>query len=394
MSTASSTKIQSDSITFAALSAISESMSADILAEAAATDRTDSFPSATFAKLAENGLLNAVLPRKFGGDGLGIEEDSTFELLTLLKTFGYGNLVVGRIYEGHFNAVQLICEYGDDAQSARFFSEAAQKKHLFGVWNTEAGDGVKIIPIENGKFRLEGAKTFASGIGYVNRPLITGRMPDGGWQMFVLPLDEIDAKVDDSWWRPLGMQATRSYRIDLTNIEINREQLVGAPNDYYLEPFFSGGAIRFAAVQLGAAELLLDLTASFLREINRTNDAFQQMRAGEMAIAVESGNLFLRSAANKFDEFLSAKNSSYLTAVLSYAGMMRTVIERICLDTIERSSRSIGSRGLMENYHFERVIRDLTMYLRQAAPDATLVNIGKFVLESKTTNSKIWDSRI
>lgn len=386
------TKFSADENSISELLNIAAELSADVLAEAALTDNPESFPAETFAKLAETGLLKAVFPRKYGGAGLGIENATTFELLSLLKTFGSGNLVVGRIYEGHFNAAQLINEYGTEKQIERFSKDAVSGNHIFGVWNTEAGDGVKIFPLGNGKFRLEGAKTFASGIGYVNRPIVTGRTPDGGWQMFVVPLETVETKIDASFWKPLGMQSSRSFRIDLTGVEITENEIIGARDDYYRQPFFSGGAIRFAAVQLGAAESLLDLTGKFLRDLKRTDDAFQQMRAGETAIAIESGNLFLEKAARIFDEFLRDKNQEKLGKILNYAGMMRTIIERICQDAIVATTRSIGSRGLLKPLHFERIIRDLTMYLRQAAPDATLVEIGKYVLENDVPNAKIWHS--
>ena len=369
---------------------IAGEMSDEVTAEARITDKTDSFPAETFAKLARNGLLKAVFPTEFGGNSLGIEGDSSGELLTLLKSFGYGNLVVGRIYEGHFNAAQLINELGTAQQNERFAAEAIRGNHIFGVWNTEAGDGVKIHPHGDGKYRLEGAKTFASGVGYVNRPVVTGRTPDGGWQMFVVPLDAVETVVDDSWWKPIGMQSSRSFRVDFTGVILSEDELIGAPDDYYRQPFFSGGAIRFAAVQLGAAEKLFDLTRTFLRELNRTDDAFQQMRLGEMAIAIESGNLLMRESAMIFDGYLRDKNPAKIDRVLSYAGMMRTAIERVCQDVMLSATRSIGSRGLLKPYHFERIIRDLTMYLRQAAPDATLTGIGRYVLESEQPNADLW----
>ena len=358
-------------------------IAAAALDEAAATDNPQSFPAATFAELSKAGIMQAVFPCRYGGRGLGIENRTTFELLTLLKTLGNGNLVVGRIYEGHFNAAQLICEYGTETQIARFAADAIERNHIFGVWNTEAGDGVKIESLGNGKFRLEGAKTFASGTGFVNRPIITGRTVDGGWQMFVVPMESVNVKIDDSWWKPLGMQASRSYRVDLTNVEITANELLGAPDDYYRQPFFGGGAIRFAAVQLGAAEILFDLTRQFLRELGRTDDPFQQMRLGEMAIAIEIGSALLEKAARIFDDYSSAGNAANINIVLNYAGIFRTAIEQICQNTMIAAERSIGSRGLLKPYHFERVIRDLKMYLRQAAPDATLAAIGKFALENE-----------
>lgn len=370
--------------------AASQKISLGALREATLTDNTTSFPGETFAELAEAEITSAVFPAKYGGSGLGVEGKTSVQLLKILKSLGYGNLVVGRIFEGHFNAAQLLCEYGTERQIERFSADAVNENHLFGVWNTEAGDGVKIIPNGDGKFRLEGAKTFASGVGFVNRPIVTARLPEGGWQMFVVPMELIETKIDDSWWKPIGMQSSRSFRVDFTDVEISENELIGQPDDYYKQPFFGGGAIRFAAVQLGAAGLLFDLTRDFLRELRRTDDPFQQMRLGEMAISVESGNLLLERAAAIFDEYLSDKNIAKTEKVLAYAGMFRTAIERICQDVIIAAERSIGSRGLMKTYHFERVIRDLKMYLRQAAPDATLAGIGKYVLENELSSGKLW----
>lgn len=369
---------------------LARKISGEALFEAAETDGSESFPAQTFKRLAENGILDAVIPEKFGGSGLGTKAGTTVELLTLLKILGYGNLVVGRIFEGHFNAWQLIGEYAEKERFEKLAEDSFQKKHLFGVWNTEAGDGVKIFRSNENEFRLEGAKTFASGVGFVDRPLVTGRTEGGGWQMFVAELDEMKTAIDDSWWKPLGMRSSRSFRVDFSGAEISAKKLVGQPDDYYRQPLFSGGAIRFAAVQLGAAELLLDLTRRFLRELGRTKDAFQQMRLGEMAIAVESGNLWLVRAGKILDEYLFEKNPSLEAKVLNYAGMMRTEIERICQSVMIGCERSIGSRGLLQPYHFERVIRDLKMYLRQAAPDAALAGVGKFVLDSDERIEKFW----
>ena len=366
-------------------------ISLDAVNEAAATDSTDSFPANTFAEITAAGLLDAVIPQNYGGAGLGTKAGTTLELLTLLKHLGYGNPVVGRIFEGHFNAWQLIGEHGKSDQIRHLTDESARAKHLFGVWNTEAADGVKISSRGADNFYLDGAKTFASGAGFVKTPIVTGKLSDGGWQMLIVPLEKVQIAVDDSWWQPLGMRSSRSYRVDFSGVNISRENFVGKPNDYYRQPFFSGGAIRFAAVQLGAAELLFDLTRAFLRELNRTGDAFQQMRLGEMAIAVESGNNWLKSAAKVFDEYLFEKKEIQIARVIHYAGMMRTAIEQICQKVMLNCERSVGSRGLLKPYHFERVMRDLKTYLRQAAPDATLTGIGEFVLQSdKPSRNQLW----
>lgn len=359
------------------------------LTEAAATDSTEKFPVETFKKIAENNLLTAPLPERFGGANLGIESGTNYALLQILKHFGRGNLVVGRVFEGHFNALLSIKLFGSAKQIERFSADAKSGK-LFGVWNTEANDGVKIFPLENEKFKLEGAKTFATGINFVTRPVVNGAMPDGGWQMTIVPLDQVKTKVDSSWWNPMGMRATRSFKIDFSGVEIGRENLIGAAGNYYEQPWFSGGAIRFAAVQFGAAEAIFDETRKYLQMLKRIDDSFQKMRLGEMAILVETGNLWLESAAEKLDEFMKNPSSEKSENFLGYVNMMRTQIEKICVETMNLCQKCVGARGLNKPFHFERIIRDLTIYLRQPAPDAALADAGRYVLQSEKPADDLW----
>ena len=92
--------------------------------EAAATDSTEKFPVETLRKIAENYLLSAPLPEDFGGKNLGLESGTNHALLQILKHFGRGNLVVGRVYEGHFNALLLINLFGTNEQIERFAAHA------------------------------------------------------------------------------------------------------------------------------------------------------------------------------------------------------------------------------------------------------------------------------
>lgn len=361
----------------------------DAFEEAAATDSTEMFPVATLAKIAGNDLLIAPAPKKNGGLDLGLESGTNGALLQILKHFGRGNLVVGRVFEGHFNALLLINLFGTDEQIERFSNDAKQGK-LFGVWNTEAADGVSISRSGHEKFQLTGAKTFATGIDFVTRPVVNGALANGGWQMTVVPLDEVKTNVDASWWKPMGMRATRSFKIDLRGVEIKAENLIGAAGDYYRQPWFSGGAIRFAAVQLGAAEALFDETRKYLRLLERTDDPYQKARLGEMAILIETGNLWLERAAGKLDEFMENPAMEKSANFLAYANLMRSAIEKICVETMNLCQKAVGARGLNKPFHFERIIRDLTIYLRQPAPDAALADGGRYVLQTGKPADDLW----
>jgi len=354
---------------------------------AAAIDREDGFPEQEFALIAAGGLLAAPLGLDRGGLGLSglCGAERTLALLVLLRQLGWGNLAVGRLYEGHVNALQLIELFGTPAQSSTSAADARDGHKRFAVWNTEATDGVRIVPMAGERYRLEGAKTFASGAGYVDRGLVTGDLCGRGWQICVVPMDQVQVSIDRSWWRTSGMRASASYRVDFSGVEIDATALLGAPGDYYREPYFHGGAVRFAAVQLGGAAALLDATRSYLRTVGRTADPYQEARVGEMAIAVESGNLWLRGAAAVAD-----RGDAGMAGDVAYANMMRTAIETICLDVIRLAERCVGARGLLASHPLERIIRDLTLYLRQPAPDAALAAAGRYLLDREEGSADLW----
>ncbi len=364
-----------------------------LLARAAQTDEVGGFPTQELAWLREAGLLTAALPPALGGVGLG-EPTAALALLQVLYHVGRGNLAVGRLFEGHVNALLLIQRFGTPTQVARYAADA-RAGHVFGVWNTEnPAHGVRLEYLADGHYRLHGAKTFASGAGHITRLLLTGALPGKqGWQMLVLPADEQRPRLDRSFWRPLGMRATASFLASLERLEISPSYLLGQPNDYYQQPWFGGGAARFSAVQLGGAAAVLDETRRFLRQSGRTDDPYQRQRLGEMLTLHASGQLWLQGAATHVVLPVqpgAQPAPAQATASITYANLMRTATEEICLRTLQLAERSVGARGLLQPEPFERLHRDLTHYLRQPAPDAILADAGRFALDSDKPSYELW----
>lgn len=354
---------------------------------AAETHASGGFPEREMEALREAGLLHVTLP----GEALEMEGGYTLELLQLLKLIGRGNLSLGRIYEGHVNALLLIHLYAQPAQRERWYDEA-RAGHLFGVWNTEMDDGVHLYYRPDGSIRVKGSKSFCSGADRVTRPLITGYLHQpnnkiSGWQMAVVELDRHDIPVDPGFWNPLGMQGSVSYKLDFSRVVLTSDDLLGRPDDYQVQPSFSGGAIRFAAVQLGAAEALFDATRAFLRRVKRTENTQQQMRLGEMAIAIESGNLWLDQSARLTDAGGDTER------IVTYANMVRTTVKRICTETLQLATQCVGARGMMHPLPFARLHTDLIMYLCQPAPDAVLTSIGSYHAHLEKPVHDLWSRR-
>ena len=349
------------------------------LLEASETDSPNLFPKKTLQFFKNINLLTASISSDFGGRDLGLKSGSNRALLTILKLIGSGNLVIGRIVEGHFNAQLLIDRYGTFEQKKRFAKDSFDGK-LFGLWNTQAEDGVS-MKFEKGCYHLNGSKTFATGTDYISRPIVTASsQKKGSWQMCIVDLDEVSLKTDSTWWNPMGMKATRSYKVNFNNISVPPKNLLGIDGNYYEQPYFSSGSVRFSAVQLGAAEMLLAETVLYLQKLNRTDEPFQKMRIGQMRILIHSGNHWLKAAAESMDLFTIDPSSQNSDSLLDQSNMVRIAIDDICTEIMALCQKCVGARGLNKPYHFERIIRDLNTYLRQPAPDHTLLEIGRFAL--------------
>jgi len=338
------------------------------------TDDPARAPDEALRWLAGAGLLSAPLPPAHGGLGLN-RPGRLGALLDLLAAVGEADLSVGRLYEGHVNALLLVEQFGSPEQRARHASDARQGA-LFGVWNTEAGDGVRLTPVGERRYRLSGAKTFASGAGVVKRALITGALPDGGRQMALVPMDAVSVSVDPDVWQPLGMRASISHRVDFEGVEIDQGMLLGEPGDYTREPWFTGGAVRFCAVQVGAMAALLFITAAHLKRLGRGADPHQQARVGEMATLLAGARAWFQASVAP-----AQRAGEDPAGLMHHARMMRRAVERAATETLQLAERSVGVQGMLAPHPLERWIRDLTTYLRQPAPDAMLAAVGRCLLE-------------
>jgi alkylation response protein AidB-like acyl-CoA dehydrogenase len=358
---------------------------------------TPDFPEAGFALLQRFGLHAPAVRSFWGGlpdaaDRLQPSDRADLaDLLYLLRAVGRVSLPLGRLYEGHLNALQLIGLFGSPAQRLAVRRDLVDGL-IFAVWNSDGRRPLCLEASGERTFRLRGGKAFASGAGRVERPIVTATIADGRRQMVLLGDRLHAAVVDPGSWDPIGMEASCSFEIDLSGLAVESGQLLGLADDYQREPWLSAGALRGAAVQLGGAEALFELARAHLRQHRRHREPHQIARAAGMAIALESGAGWLERAAALADRCTPGQHGCELALrVVAYAHMARSAIERICLDVQEAALRSVGAAGLMRPHPIEQIVRDLTMYLRQPAPDEALAAVGRHALEHTVAVPDLWE---
>jgi alkylation response protein AidB-like acyl-CoA dehydrogenase len=323
--------------------------------------------------LAEAGLLSLPFSPALGGAGLARGETAARMLPAALRILGRASLPLGRLYEGHVNAIRLVEIYGSDAQRCRMADEA-RRGALFGVWAADENEaGLRVRP-SRGALVLDGRKIYCSGAGQIQRPIVTAKDEANRTRM-ILPQLPKGERVDLTGWTAQGMRASLTGTVLFTGLEIDGEDMLGEPGDFHREPDFSGGAWRFAAVQVGGMEALLGGLREHLLRTGRGGDPYQSARLGESAIAVESARLWVERAASLFE-----RRHTDAASLVAYVNLARAAVERAALDLLERVHRSVGLQAFLRPNAIERVSRDLATYLRQPGPDRALGNAAEWVL--------------
>lgn len=291
-----------------------------------------------------------------------------------LMQVGAANLSVGRLWEGHINALRLIRLYGSSELKSSVMHRIAGEG-LLGVWGADSK-----VPVTRNGDSLKGRKTFASGLGTVTHAIVT---VNSGADVRLALVNVTDAaRADPAMWNMQGMQATASGGYDLEDMPEGKIEWIGAPGDYLREPHFVGGVWRIAALQAGAAAGLMDVAATELRAAERIQAEAQKARLMTVLMRIWAGMALTERAAGATIDREIDHDDIVATSIAA-----RLFTEEVGLDAIRAVEQSIGLRHFDVGSQTGRMARDLSVYLRQAARDAFLQRAAQTALGE---DGRIW----
>lgn len=293
------------------------------------------------------------------------DTDALMRLLRLLYDTGRIDLPLGRLFEGHVDALQIVLRYGT-AQQVEGVRAAVAAGAIFGVWNADLPGE----PLHIAEFRLRGGKSFASGAGLVTHALVGVDVADGR-QLLLLDLARTLPAIDRSFWRVAGMERSESHVVRWHDAAFTAGDLIGKPGDYVREPWFSGGALRFAAVQAGGIAALLDHGTAHLVAAGRADDPHQAARLAALYGLAETAAGAVRTAAAGWFGNDAAR--------LPLVAAARAAVYAAGGSAIELVQQAVGVQALFHAHPLAATITDLSMYLRQPAPDAQRMRVGAAV---------------
>lgn len=354
-------------------------------------DRDVTFPAADMDDLFTAGLNAPTVPVEHGGLGLGPLRGDAYSLWMMTRELAKADLSLARCWEGHTNSLVLLDALAVGEQRERWFEGVVSRGEKWVAWSGEPqapkpGEarrfGTTVSRTRNG-WVVDGTKAFATSSTGADWAILLvnlagpggARHATAGESVLLLGCDlrHPSITVDTSWWDPIGMRATVSHVVHFDQTPIPERWQLGQPGDYVREGWQQAFIPHYAASFLGAAEAAYDYAVRYVEKQDKGADPYVQQRVGSMRVDLDTALLWLSHVAHLWEQGRREE--------ASLAGSRaRHVIEHLSLSTVDHCIRTCGARSLVRPSPVERILRDLSFYVRHDNDDHILATIGRGVL--------------
>lgn len=341
-------------------------VSRETLAPAAeSVDEKAIWPRHAFDALAEAGLMGLHVPERFGGLGQGL-----LALSLIAEELGVGCSSSAICYGMHCVGSKVIEVKANAAQEERYLVPIAQGRHVSSLALSEPGTGshfylpqLTFAPA-NGQFVLNGTKSFVTSGGradsYVMSAVAPGLEADPGtFSCFVVDGTAAGLHWHEPW-NGFGMRGNSSRSVDLHDVAVPRQNLLGQEGDelWYvfdvIAPYF---LIAMSGTYLGVARAALDVTKEHLgsRRHSHSDQALASVpplidEVAEMWIAVTRARELVHYAARLGDAGLAEARPAILACKVEVA--------EVAIAVTNRAMALCGGRAYQANGRLARLLRD------------------------------------
>jgi alkylation response protein AidB-like acyl-CoA dehydrogenase len=297
--------------------------------------------------------------------------------LSLVRRVAAADGSVGRIFDGHLNAVERLAVQGPAALMGSELQAVCDGRLLAGVWGGEPGpdDGPPAMLVRTGEEEVvRGVRTFCSGAGGLDRAAVLARIPEGGAPALAwLDLGHDGVEIDRSWYRASGLVASESHRVVFHDVPVMAR--LGAPGAIAAQPWFARDALRTTASWAGMADTAVRGALHSLAQRPRRTE-LEALAAGRILTAQRTIDAWLATAATAIDS-----DDPTLGAIAVHA---RAAVAGACRTLLHEAAQACGSAPFARASDLDRARRDLELFLLQHRLDPLLVRVGTAALQELT----------
>jgi alkylation response protein AidB-like acyl-CoA dehydrogenase len=322
-------------------------------------DREHRFPYEVIATAAELGLMGIPYSEEYGGGGadnlsyaLAIEELTRVDSSVAITVAAHTSLGTYPIYA-----------FGDDEQKARYLPDLCSGRKLwsFGLTEPEAGSDAGNVrttaKLEDGEWRIDGAKQFITNAGtdISGGVTITARTGENEISNIIVPRDTPGYAVEPAY-RKMGWNASDTHPLAFDDARVPEENLLGPRGrgfTQFLETL-DGGRIGVSAMGVGLAQGALDEALAYAKErraFGQPISKFQTIQAklADLSTEIEAARLLTYKAAWLKDQ----KRDFRLVAAQA-----KLKTGRLAVKATDEAVQIHGGYGYIEEYPVCRFYRD------------------------------------
>jgi butyryl-CoA dehydrogenase len=324
-------------------------------------DESARFPRELIPKMAELGLLGAMIPEKYGGAALDtlsfaiiIEEIARVDAAVALTLAAHNSLCAGH-----------ILAFGNEEQKCKYLPSLACGEQL-GAWaltEPEAGSGARLLqsrarPKGEG-WALSGEKIFITNGSVAGIYVVMAATEAAGGttsiSAFVVERGSSGLAVGRVE-NKLGVRASDTAQLRFEDVFVPRENLLGELNSGYRNALsvLDGGRIGIGALAVGIGRAALAKSLDYAKQRRQSGQAIAEFEAiqwklADMATEIEGARLLVYRAAELKQKGLPFKRMASEAKLFSSEVTARAATQAIQIH---------GGAGYMKGSPVERYFRD------------------------------------
>lgn len=314
--------------------------------------RLDERSTDLWRTLGENGFIGLNIPEEYGGGGMGISE------LCILceEAAAAGTPLLLLVVSAAINAT-LISKFGTDDQKRAWLPPLASGQSLmaFAITEPDAGSNshqISTTAVRDGDiYRLNGQKTFISGVDEADRILVVARtgLDDAGRaQLSIFIVDAETDGLDRSLIETAIPAPEKQWMLFFDNAEIPADRLLGDENEGLRAVFLGLNPERItsAAMGVGLGRYALERASRYVNERNVWGVPIGMHQGishplAERKIELELARLMMQKAAWLYDNDLPCGEEANIA---KFAGAEAAIA---CVD---QSMQAHGGNGMTTEY--------------------------------------------
>ncbi|WP_319005862.1 acyl-CoA dehydrogenase family protein [Metabacillus niabensis] len=353
-----------------------EKLSKEFAKRADYYDRNGTFPFENFDALKTEGYLHLTIPKEFGGHGV-----SLYEFLLVQEKIAQGDGATALSLGWHLGIMMHlhVTKKWDEEIYKQICQEVIINKTLINSAATEPNSG---SPARGGKpettaFRekdtwiINGKKIFTSLAPALDFFIVPATIEETGEiGDFLIPRETPGVVIEETW-DTVGMRATRSDDLVLTNVRLHESALVER-KEKKERPSAQGWLLHIPACYIGIALAARNEAVSFAKTYQPTSLPHPikevpevRRKIAEIDIKLTTARTLLYSTADKWDESPQKERGK-----LAYdLAITKTIVTNTAVEVVDLAMRIVGGQSLYSSNPLQRYFRDVRAGLHNPPSD-------------------------